>query len=668
MNRFDLQQQTDHCYDGFPAAARPVIGITANYGEQNAKLGEGYYKQVLRAGGTPLIIPPDSKRETLFATLDRIDALLLSGGADINPLYQGEEPQPALGGINAERDLPELLITRLAYNRQMPILGICRGIQTLATALGGKVCQDISKGGKVCHDISEGGSVCDGFPVAKIKHSQDADRSEPTHTVTIAEDSTLLYNIYRDTDPTPDPSPTREGRNAASLATRAGRNAASLATGEGIDCSRLYVNSFHHQAVSDPGPHFRVAATAPDGIIEAIESTEFKPIVGVQWHPECMGDSGKPLFEWLVSEARRYREAQCLHDRILTLDTHCDTPMAFHLEPNKTVENRDPNKTVENRDPNKTVENRGNIPNMATRDSRILVDLPKMTEGRLDATIMVAYIPQKMQESAFAYANSIFDQIETIVADNASHLALARTPQDLWLNKRSGRKSIMLGIENGKALEGNLQNIQHFKDRGIVYITLCHNGDNDICDSAKGDQTHGGVSGFGQQVIEEMNRLGIMVDLSHAHERSFYDALDLSKTPIVCSHSSCRALCDHPRNLTDDQMRALAAKGGVCQITLYPGFLKSDLSPLTSHLSPLSEATILDAMQHLDHAIQVMGIDHVGLGTDFDGDGGVPGLADASELLNFTRELLARRYCEADIQKIWGGNFLRVMQQVQGKE
>ena len=641
MNRFDLQQQTDHCYDGFPAAARPVIGITANYGEQNAKLGEGYYKQVLRAGGTPLIIPPDSNRETLFATLDRIDALLLSGGADINPLYKGEEPQPALGGINAERDLPELLITRLAYNRQMPILGICRGIQTLATALGGKVCQDISEGGKVCHDISEGGkvchdiseggTVCDGFPVAKIKHSQDADRSEPTHTVTLAEGSTL-YNIYKNTAP----APTMEGRNAA-----------DLVTGEGIACPRLFVNSFHHQAVSDPGPHFRVAATAPDGIIEAIESTEFKPIVGVQWHPECMGDGGKPLFEWLVSEARRYREAQCLHDRILTLDTHCDTPMAFHLEPSKTMENR------------------GNIPNMATRDSRILVDLPKMTEGRLDATIMVVYIPQKMQESAFAYANSIFDQIETIAADNADHLALARTPQDLWLNKRSGRKSIMLGIENGKALEGNLQNIQHFKNRGIVYITLCHNGDNDICDSAKGEQTHGGVSGFGRQVIEEMNRLGIMVDLSHAHERSFYDAIDLSKTPIVCSHSSCRALCDHPRNLTDDQMRALAAKGGVCQITLYPGFLVQHPTPSTQHPT---EATILDAMQHLDHAIQVMGIDHVGLGTDFDGDGGVPGLADASELLNFTRQLLARRYCEADIQKIWGGNFLRVMQQVQGKE
>jgi microsomal dipeptidase-like Zn-dependent dipeptidase len=222
------------------------------------------------------------------------------------------------------------------------------------------------------------------------------------------------------------------------------------------------------------------------------------------------------------------------------------------------------------------------------------------------------------------------------------------------MNKHQGRKSIMLGIENGIALDGKLENLQHFKDRGIVYMTLCHNGDNDICDSAKGHNTWNGMSPFGEKVIREMNRLGIMVDLSHAGEKSFYDALDISATPIVCSHSSSRALCDHPRNLTDDQMRALAAKGGVAQTTIYNGFLKKD-----------GEATILDVMAHLDHAIQVMGIDHVGLGTDFDGDGGVRGLASSSELLNFTRQLLVRRYSEADIQKIWGGNFLRVMSLVQ---
>lgn len=578
MKQFDLQSHVDRVYAQYPAVGRrPVIGITGNYADLCCTLGKGYYQSVIEAGGVPVVIPSSADYEVLMNTLDRVDGLILSGGADINPLWVGEEPVAGLHGINAERDLPELLITRLAYNRQLPMLGICRGIQTLAMALGGKVCQDIK---------------------TDIKHSQDADRSEPTHSVNIAEDSTL-FNIYKET------------------------------------C--LPVNSFHHQAVCETGDRFHIVATATDGIIEAIESTEYKSILGVQWHPECMGSSGQPLFQWLIGEARAYREAHETHNRVLTLDTHCDTPMLFpqgiHFE---------------------------------QRDPRILVDLHKMTEGRQDATIMVAYLPQPKDGKTFAdmvdfdvqgpkeYADLIFDKIEDIVGQNQSYISIARTPQDLWSNKHLGRKSIMLGIENGLALDGNIQNIKHFADRGIVYITLCHNGDNDICDSARGSNTHNGVSPFGEQVIHEMNRLGLMVDLSHAGEKSFYDALDISQTPIVCSHSSCRALCDHPRNLTDDQMRALAQKGGVCQITLYHGFVRSE-----------GEATIVDAMAHLEHAIKVMGIDHVGLGTDFDGDGGIRGLRDSSELLQFTRQLLSRRYSEQDIQKIWGGNFLRVMQQVQ---
>ena len=569
MNTFDLKSQTADAYSQLHAAKnRPVIGITGNYNELTCKLAEGYYKQIVEAGGTPVIIPPVSDKASILSTLDRIDALLLSGGADYNPLYAGEEPCAKLGGINAERDLPELLIAQLAYNRQMPILGICRGIQTLAMALGGHVKQDISD-------------------IQTIKHSQDADRSQATHSVSIAIDSTL-YNIYKE--------------------------------------ETLFVNSFHHQAVDDAGAHFRTVAKSADGMIEAIESTDFKSVIGVQWHPECLGKDGLPLFQWLVNEAAIYQNTQRTHDRILTLDTHCDTPMFFsqdiHFE---------------------------------TRDKRILVDLPKMTEGRLDATIMVAYIPQKgLETSPKGYADGIFDQIERIANENSAVLSIARTPADLLANKMAGRKSIMLGIENGHAIEGKIENLEHFAQRGIVYMTLCHNGDNDICDSAKGSQTHGGVSAFGEQVIHRMNELGVMVDLSHAAETSFYNALEISSTPIVCSHSSSKALCNHPRNLTDEQMKALAKAGGVCQITLYPGFLRTD-----------EKATIMDAMEHLEHAIKVMGIDHVGLGTDFDGDGGVPGLADASELSNFTRQLLLRRYSEADIQKIWGGNFLRVMQQVQ---
>ena len=567
MSRFELQSHLNDVYAHFPEAEkRPVIGITGNYEDLTCKLGRGYYQSVVAAGGVPVVIPPVADKHVIINTLEHIDALILSGGGDINPLWAGEEPSPKLHGINQERDLPELLIARLAYNRQIPMLGICRGIQTLATAFGGKVAQDISD-------------------VATIKHSQDADRSEPTHSVIIDEDS-ALFDIYKS--------------------------------------NKVMVNSFHHQAVAEAGDKFKVVAKSPDGIIEAMESSEFKSILGVQWHPECL-DEGLPLFQWLVNEAKSYREAHRTHDRVLTLDTHCDTPMFFpqgiHFE---------------------------------QRDPKILVDLHKMTEGRQDATIMVAYLPQPT-ENPTAFADSIFDQIEVIVSQNSDYVRIASTPRDLWMNKHQGLKSIMLGIENGIAIDGKLENLQHFVDRGIVYMTLCHNGDNDICDSAsKTQHTHHGVSAFGEQVIKEMNRLGVLVDMSHAGEESFYQALEISSKPIVCSHSSARALCDHPRNLTDDQMRALAQKGGVAQTTIYHGFLKKD-----------GEATINDVIAHLEHAIDVMGIDHVGLGTDFDGDGGVRGLANSAELINFTRRLLARRFSEHDIQKIWGGNFLRVMEEVQ---
>ena len=579
---FDWKSQLAKPYTSFPEAThKPVIGITGNYGEMTCKLAETYYKSVCRAGGVPVIIPPLADTDSIINTLEHIDGLLLSGGADYNPLYAGEEPVTSLGGICQERDLPELLITQLAYNRQIPILGICRGIQTLAMALGGKVTQDITK-------------------TAVVKHSQDADRSEPTHSVLVEAD-TILAHIY--------PS----------------------------DCSplRLFVNSFHHQAVGETGNRFRITAKSTDGVIEAIESTEYKSVLGVQWHPECLED-GLPIFQWLIQEADQYRKTCDVHGRILTLDTHCDTPMFFDLKVQSDKVERFPQQV-----------------NFMHRDPKILVDLHKMTEGHQDATIMVAYLPQPTDHPT-AYADNIFDKIEDIVKEGCQYVGLARTPNDLWKNKHLGKKSIMLGIENGHALDGKIENLHHFAQRGIVYMTLCHNGDNDICDSARGSHTHNGVSDFGRQVISEMNRLGIMVDLSHAAEKSFYDALELSKLPIVCSHSSCRALCDHPRNLTDDQMRALAAKGGVMQVTLYNGFLVKD-----------GIATIEDAMHHLEHAIEVMGIDHVGLGTDFDGDGGILGLANSSELILFTRQLLARQYSEQDIQKIWGGNFLRVMQQVQ---
>jgi membrane dipeptidase len=582
MQDFNLSSHLDNIYATFPEADhRPMIGLTGNCADIDVTIRNYYHKQIVAAGGVPVIIPPVADKDVIINTLERLDAIILTGGADYNPLWAGEEPSAKLHHINAQRDLPELLITRLAYNRNIPMLGICRGIQTLAMALDGKVIQDISET----------------IPNT-IKHSQDADTCEPTHSVSVAEGS-MLHDVY------------------------------------GKD--KLYVNSFHHQAVGDCGPKFIVTAKANDGVVEAIESSEYRKIMGVQWHPECMGDDGQPLFKWLVDAAAEHNKAKAIHNRILTLDSHCDTPMFF---PQGVKFDH--------------------------RDSRILVDLHKMTEGHQDAVTMVAYLPQPKVGEDFRekvefpvegpkeYAELIFSKIEDIVAANKEYLSIARTPVDLYVNKLAGRKSIMLGIENGLALESDINNVKHFANRGIVYITLCHNGDNDICDSARGSNTHNGVSAWGEKVIKEMNAQGVMVDLSHAAEKSFYDALDISATPIVCSHSNCKSLCDHPRNLTDDQLRKLAQKGGVAQITLYHGFVCKD-----------GEATILDAMKHLEHAISIMGIDHVGLGTDFDGDGGIRGLANSSELMNFTIELMRRRYSIEDMEKIWGGNWLRVMKQVQ---
>lgn len=599
MKSFDIQSSLDDIYARYPEATRqPVIGLTGNFADGDARLCEQYYMSVVRAGGTPVIIPPVADKDVIINTLDKIDGLVLTGGGDINPLWAGEEPSPRLHGINHMRDKAELLTVRLAYNRQIPMLGICRGIQTLVTALDGEVDQDIAESFAAAHGAGRAAAAA-GHSL--IKHSQDADRSEPTHTVRISRES-VLYSLYK--------------------------------------TETLAVNSIHHQAVRASGRRFSVSAKAPDGVIEAIESSEFKPFIGVQWHPEWLGESGQVLFRWLVDRARDFYTAKDLHRRMLTLDTHCDTPMFFpqgiHFD---------------------------------QRDPRILVDMHKMAEGHQDAVIMAAYLPQPKLGETFSskvafkvdgplqYADLIFDKVEEIVNANNRYLSIARTPSDLYEDKRKGRRSIMLGIENGLALNHDISNVRYFARRGVVYITLCHNGDNDICDSARGCNTHGGVSRFGEQVIKEMNRCGIMVDLSHAGEKSFYDALSISSKPIVCSHSNCKALCDVPRNLTDDQLRALAKHGGVAHITLYHGFLRNDSQ----------EATVMDAIAHLEHAIDIMGIEHVGLGTDFDGDGGIRGLADSSELINFTLHLLRRRYSERDIARIWGGNWLRVMAQVQSK-
>ena len=559
----------------------PLIGITGNYGSKGCELAEGYYKSILQAGGVPVVLPPFENRDALKIAIESIDGLLLSGGGDLNPLLIGEEPVPELHSVCPQRDKAELMLIEEAVHRQMPILGICRGIQMMVTALGGTLYQDLSS------QYDQG---------TLLKHDQDMPREYASHSVEIEEDS-FLYQIM--------------GQQKS-----------------------VSVNSFHHQAVKDPGPRMRVAARAKDGVIEAVESNEYKSLMGVQWHPECFILKGNscmlPIFQWLVEESSSYAKAKEIHRKVLTFDSHCDTPMFFHEGVT-----------------------------LGDRDSRIKVDIPKMEEGLMDACVMVAYLPQKERDEASLKrasekAESILTQIKEKIRQIPQRAEIAYTPADLYRLKEEGKRGIMLGIENGYAIGKNLSLLKHFRDQGIVYMTLCHNGDNDICDSARGNNEHNGLSAFGREVVQEMNKLGIMIDLSHASEKSFYDALEESQMPIVCSHSSSRLLCDHPRNLTDDQMRALAAKDGVAQLTLYHGFLRT-----------AGEATIQDAMKHLRHMVDTMGIEHVGFGSDFDGDGGVKGLNDASEAINFTRQLLAQQFNKEDIRLLWGGNFLRLMEKIQ---
>lgn len=586
---YDLNSLYANHTDHF-APARPLILITGNWGEKGCELADGYVNSVIRAGGLPLVLPPNEDLSALTNALEHADGILLSGGADLNPLWMGEDPIPQLGGINPKRDAQELLLVRLAFDRQIPMFGICRGMQVMAAAMGGRVFQDMAA------QRPEGSAPL-------LKHSQAAPRTEATHRIATVEGSLMEKLIGKET----------------------------------------VVNSLHHQAVQTTGLHFRPTAFAPDGIIEAMESTEGKQLWAVQWHPECLGgDTMQPLFEHLIEAARAYRKARQFHALHLTLDSHCDTPMFFHRDIN-----------------------------FNRRDPQILVDIHKMTEGGLDSSIMVAYLAQQGRSpqdhtAATQRAHHILDQLEAMV-ERCPQAAMAYTPSQLLRHKAAGKKSIMPALENGYAFGTDLENVAAFRRRGVVYATLCHNGHNEICDSARPNaenlkafpQTqgaeHGGLSAFGKDVVREMNRVGMMVDLSHTAESSFYDALELSASPIVCSHSSAYALCPHPRNLTDAQLRALAEKGGVAQCTFYAGFLRTDDE----------NATIDDALRHILYMISVAGIEHVGIGTDFDGDGGVPGLANAAELLQLTRRLQAEGLTDHDLSLLWGGNFLRVMTQTQ---
>lgn len=582
-----------------PKKDMPVIGITGNWRDSMCTLADPYYISLAESGAVPVIIPPIQDINALESMLDNLDGLIFSGGADIDPDYLGEQPHPSIS-VNPMRDYPEVALVRLATARHMPILGICRGIQIIAAALGGTMYQDLA----TQHD---GNSV---------NHDQSEPRGIATHNVTIAEDS-LLFSIM--------------GRRS------------------------LMVNSFHHQAVRSVPEGFRITALSDDNVIEAMEMTGSCEVLAMQWHPECMilenDRSMLPLFRWLTQKALCYRQAKAIHASSIVLDSHCDSPMFFEVGSHFNV--KDPQLPVEYEYVHEPSPD-GSL----TFPYNPLVDIHKMREGGLDATFMVAYLRQEERNSqalqaATAKAERILDIIEERIAECNGSALIARTPDEVITNKKAGIKSVVLGIENAYAIGSDITNVEHFSRRGVAYMTLCHNGDNDICDSAKGNSEHGGLSDFGRQVIKEMNRTGMMVDLSHASEKSFYDAIETSNRPIICSHSSCRALADHPRNLTDDQMRVLAANGGVMQICGYTYFLRKT-----------GDATAADMVRHIMHAIDIMGPDHVGIGSDFDGGGGIPGFADASWFLPFTARLISEGLSKAELNRILGQNFLDVWSRI----
>ena len=389
------------------------------------------------------------------------------------------------------------------------------------------------------------------------------------------------------------------------------------------------VNSLHHQAVRDLAPGFVATAEASDGVNEAMEHPEY-PILSVQWHPEWLATTGHEamlnLFRHLVSRARRYAHARRLHHTMITLDSHTDTPMLFDAF------------------------------DLGRKEGGRL-NLPLMREGRLDAVVMAAYLPQgerndEAHRRAFDYAVERLTHVEEQAIRYPNLLGIARSTDDLRRLKREGRRAIIPAVENGYAIGRDLSRLHAFKHMGVAYMTLCHNGDNELCDSAAGQGEWGGLSPFGREVVTEMNRIGMMIDVSHAADATFDDVIRLSRRPIVATHSSCRALCDHRRNLDDDRIRALAAQGGVMQICLYGGFINHDYP---------DSATLSDAVRHILHVIRLVGPNHVGIGSDFDGGGGLIGCQSAGEMIQITLRLLAEGLSDADIANIWGGNFMRVM-------
>jgi len=372
-------------------------------------------------------------------------------------------------------------------------------------------------------------------------------------------------------------------------------------------------------------------------------------------------------------------KADIIHNNVLTLDTHTDTPMRL-------------------RNPDFDINKENN-----SEKTNSKIDFPRMQEGGLDAAFFAVFLGQgdrteEANNEAKEKALSIFESIHKTITESSNVAEIALTPADGYRLEKEGKRAIYIGIENGYPIGTNIKNIEEFYKLGARYITLCHTSNNDICDSSTDSTEHNGLSDFGRQVVSKMNDIGMMIDISHVSDKSFYDVMELSKAPVIASHSCARAICDNPRNINDDMLRRLSENGGVIQMCILSEYVKvieQDSSrikaeqPINERYNRLKElsyeeqqkvfsdwdalneiypqklATVSDAVDHIDHIVEVAGIDHVGIGTDFDGGGELEDCFDVSQIKNITIELVKRGYSEKDIEKIWSGNLMRVFKNVQ---
>ena len=368
------------------------------------------------------------------------------------------------------------------------------------------------------------------------------------------------------------------------------------------------------------------------------------------------------------SDAELIARARAIHERVLTIDTHIDfEPVHFTAECNYT------------------------------RRLVTQVNLPKMRDGGLDVAFFVVQVPQGPltpagYAEAYRLALAKFDAVHRLAEQIAPvEIQLALSSADVPRIALGGRRAAVIGIENGYPVGTDIARVREFYERGARYMGLAHTGHNQLSDSHSGETTkdapNHGISALGREAITEMNRLGMMVDLSHLSRDAALQAISLSKAPVIASHSAVRAFVDHHRNLDDEQLQAVKRNGGVVQIVAYAGYLKSGArsgrtpirtavaagllaacpieAPAAKPLSVAGRPGVKELVDHIDYAVKLIGIDHVGISSDFDGGGGIEGWDSAAETANVTIELVRRGYSEMDIARLWGRNLLRVWSEVE---